>query len=537
MKILTCLAAVLLGLDAPDASSIGTSRGGRPLELIVLADPIEEADQRPAILLVAGLDGRHTLGPLLLEELVQRLRADHTELLSNYTFYVLPQMNPDAAAANAEGNPFIRKGTARVIDQDRDGLIDEDPPRDMNGDGMITLMRRTNPTLERPNTHLVDPGEERLMKTPNRKKGEIATYSISIEGTDADGDGLIGEDGPEGVDLNRNFMHLWPEHQIDAGPYPLSEYESRALAEFVLAHPNIVAAVVYGPHDNLVHEPNSKDKDITGRIPKELNGDDKEAHLLVSEQFKKFTEQKRSARQSNAGSLHGWLYAHRGIPTYASTGWGRPKPSELPGEQDGEAEGGAEGEDEAQNNDQPEAANKEDAQWLAYSDRDRQSEGHIEWTEFDHPQLGIVEIGGWAPGFQMNPPTSEVPALAQKHAKWIAHLASMQPKLVFLGPATDSLGHGVTRIRFAVRNEGTLPTRSAQATQTRANLPTLVKLVGVPDSHILQGNPVVQINRLKSGEEKTIEWLVRLGPEDHPKVNVEDQVLNVALENTVEVHK
>jgi hypothetical protein len=530
----------MTGSDAGDAVTIGTSREGRPLELLVLADPIDQADKRPAILVVAGIDGRHELGPLLVDQVVEKIRTEHAELLSEITLYVLPRMNPDAIAANEAGGAFLRTGTSRVIDDDRDGLTDEDPPRDLNGDGMITMMRWASPTLEDPHTHLPDPGEVRLMKTPDRKKGELATHMLLVEGIDADGDGLIGEDGPEGVDLNRNFTHLWPEHQVGAGPYSLSEYESRALAEFVMDHPNIVAAVVYGPHDNLVHEPNSKDKDITGRTPKALDGNDKEAHKQVMAKFKEIVGQERSAHPGGEGSFHLWLYAHRGIPTYATTGWGRPKPTDPPekeGEEQVVEDEGDDEEKEEKTKEQPEPANKEDAQWLAYSDRDRGGTGFVEWTEFEHPTLGTIEIGGWAPGFKMNPPADAIPGIAEKHADWIAELASMQARLATRGPATESLGGGITRIRFAVGNQGALPTRTAHAVRTRANLPTIVRLEGVPDARILEGRPVIQIDRLKPGEEKIVEWLVRLEPTDAIHIEVMDPVLNVSLEAPVEVDR
>ena len=529
MKIIFCLIAAVLSQDVSKTTSIGRSNEGRPLELIVLADPIETADEQPALLIVAGLDGRHEMGPLLADQIMAQILENHRALLSEYTIYLLPRMNPDAAASNAQGAPLIQRGTSGNIDDDRDGMINEDAPRDLNGDGMITMMRWRDATLETPATHLKDPADDRLMKTPDRTKGERAVYSLAIEGIDADGDGRIGEDGPGGVVLDHNFMHLWPEHQPNAGPYQLSESESRALAEFVIAHPNIGAAIVYGPHDNLVHEPNTKDKDITGRIPKQLSNDDKDTHRLVADAYKDIVAQEHATRISNEGSLHGWLYAHRGIPTYASTGWGRPKPSELPAADTPEDE-----EAETDDEDALEPADPEEGQWLIYSDRDRNGSGFVAWEQFDHPSLGTVEIGGWTPGFKMNAPTEELPALAARHAEWIAHLTSMQPQLELIGPTVQAISNQVAQIRISIVNTGSLPTRSAHATRTRATTPTLVKLNGIPLDHILQGQQTVQIDRLKPGEEETITWTLRLTPDAQPTITVEDSVLNVTMERIVE---
>ena len=129
-----------------DTRSIGASREGRPLEMIVLADPIERADERPGILVVAGLDGRHRSGTALARGIAEQLRSHHADLLDSVTFYILPLANPDGAAGSG------RSGNARVVDRDRDGFRDENGPSDLDGDGHITLMRRADPPLDDPPT-------------------------------------------------------------------------------------------------------------------------------------------------------------------------------------------------------------------------------------------------------------------------------------------------------------------------------------------------------------------------------------------------
>ena len=152
------------------------------LELVILANPVETADERPAILLVAGLDGGHALGPKLLGAIEQDILANHADVLDETTFYILPRMNPDAFAANGGESAFVRRGSSRRIDEDRDGLVDEDPPRDLDGNGVITLMRWKDETLKRPLTHLPDPADTRMMKSPDTGKGESATHVVAIEG-------------------------------------------------------------------------------------------------------------------------------------------------------------------------------------------------------------------------------------------------------------------------------------------------------------------------------------------------------------------
>ncbi|MGW8266940.1 MAG: M14 family zinc carboxypeptidase, partial [Longimicrobiales bacterium] len=140
------------------------------------------------------------------------------------------------------------------FDDDNDGRVDEDGPEDLNGDGLITAMRVPDPD----GAFMVDPDDPRLMKRADPSRGETGAYTLYWEGTDSDNDGFYNEDGPGGVDLNRNFQHEYPYWKADAGLHMVSEPETRALMDFVLAHRNIGAILTFGLTDNLVTPPDSR---------------------------------------------------------------------------------------------------------------------------------------------------------------------------------------------------------------------------------------------------------------------------------------
>ena len=55
------------------------------------------------------------------------------------------------------------------------------------------------------------------MRRADPQKGEAGGWAIYWEGVDSDGDGFINEDGPGGVDLDRNFPHQYPAYTPGAG--------------------------------------------------------------------------------------------------------------------------------------------------------------------------------------------------------------------------------------------------------------------------------------------------------------------------------
>ena len=159
-----------------------------------------------------------------------------TRLVDTRTLYVRPKFNPDGADI-ALTTPNTLRSTPRPYDQDLDGLLDEDPTNDLNGDGAMTQMRVPNPN----GLWKVSPDDSRVMV--RRADGDMdgRFYDIYSEGVDDDGDGSFNEDGIGGIDMNRNFPRNWglESEQNGAGPFPLSEPETRATIEFINSHRNI----------------------------------------------------------------------------------------------------------------------------------------------------------------------------------------------------------------------------------------------------------------------------------------------------------
>ena len=65
--------------------------------------------------------------------------------------------------------------------------------------------------------------------------------------------------------------------------------------------------------------------------------------------------------------------------------------------------------------------------WLKYSDELCDGRGFIEWTEYDHPTLGKVEIGGLAPYFTTTPPSDTLGEIADKQIEFLVQLSDWLP--------------------------------------------------------------------------------------------------------------
>jgi hypothetical protein len=214
---------VLFSLNASypaivDVFSIGTSWWGRDIYCVRLTNE-SNVDPKPEVFFVGY---HHTREPISAELplyfLVYAaenfgLNSTVTYILNNCEIYVLVALNVDGFDL-FQANDWQRKN-ARPVNEDSDGLFDEDPPEDENENGFVD--------------QLID------YSVPGGR-------FIRWEGMDNDGDSSYGEDWVGGVDLNRNYNYSWeggvsdPKSEIYKGPFPFSEPETQALRDFVLDH-------------------------------------------------------------------------------------------------------------------------------------------------------------------------------------------------------------------------------------------------------------------------------------------------------------
>jgi hypothetical protein len=498
------------------AATLTTSSGGVEIPILTLGTAAADKVQ-PEILIVAGLDGRHAVGVETAARVAETLAAEPPAWLGEVRVHVVTCANPDAFAAKGQAVEFGR--LRRPGDADRDRRLGEDPAEDLNGDGMISLMRVRDP---KPGSGLTaawvdDPEWPGLMRKPDAGQGERAAWAVLTEGIDNDGDGKYNEDGPGpegfdgfggaggGLDVDRNFPMFWPEFEDGAGTRPLEVPETRGLAEWCLARPGLIAVVVFGRHDTIVNIPEAGKFDASGRVPTGILNEDKGLYEAWSKAYKDATGLAEAGRMGMEGSFAGWVYGTLGVPTVATPVWvrpdqmseaKRPKPAakeEPTGEE--KKEEGAKDEPKKDEPKKPEA--KTDEQRWARFFADFGVEGLVAWKAFEHPTLGPVEIGGFRPGARTNPPAAlgVEKELAAGHAAFLAEIAAQRPELK-LDVTVERAGAGLWTVRARVTNTGRLATVSVMGARARVIPPTTLT-IGVEDAAIVSGTKRASAERIE----------------------------------------
>lgn len=536
--------------------SLATTTGGRDVWLLQIAAAGElPFDQRPALLVVGGIDAEVPAGSETALRVAQRLLSDSqakpdgdiAKMLKRRTLYVFPRLNPDGIEAYFAPVRWENRRNATPVNDDRDGRVDEDPPNDLNGDGLIGVLRVPDPD----GAWMVDPDEPRLLKRADPAQGQRGAFKLISEGSDDDGDGKINEDPPGGVDDDRNWPHFFEAGAAGAGVHQLCEPETRALAEFVVNHPRIAGAVVYGRNDNIVTLPRGTQRGPEGQSYRDLHPEDLKIYEYVSERFRKITGLTGSVGCAPEGTLYAWLYAQRGIPTFATSLWwplepapaaaapvpstqADSQPAGQPTTQPSADEGGgpqaelrgpgpgqarraldlATGAADGGPNAGPEsfAARVESSdllkRWLKYSDAQRGGAGFMSWSALAHPALGKVELGGLTPYFTTTPPAEELEPIADAQVRFLAALSDMLPAPRFSEPLVRDVGGGVWEVEVRLENRAYLPTHLASARQI--GVPALVVRPLVPKERRLGGPALRRVENLPgSGGAAALRWLIR----------------------------
>lgn len=427
-----------------------------------------------------------------------------SDLLDKKTFYIVPTINPDARDnyIHQPNTPHSPRSGMKPRDDDGDGLFDEDGFDDLDGDGNIVMMRRKNPR----GRYKESEKDPRLMVEV--KPDETGEYElIGWEGLDNDGDGRINEDRPGYYDPNRNWGWNWqPAYvQYGADQYPFSIPETRAVADFVLSHPNIGAAQSYHNAGGMIlRGPGSESDQST------YNDQDNEKYEFLGKLGEEMLPGYRylvlykDLYPAYGGELD-WFHGARGIYTFSNELWSSFNYFRQ--------------------------TDKEDQSWFGRREdvyRFDQlllfGEGIVPWKKIKHPQYGDIEIGGIKKAWTRTAPSFMIEDMCHRNMAFTLFHAHHLPLIKIESLTAKNLSGGLKQIDAVIYNERVLPTRSTHEIKNKITPPDIVSIQGknikvisgfiVQDPYLnltreqkyLPGN--LQIDAVDGMSEMRVRWIV-----------------------------
>ena len=410
-----------------------------------------------------------------------------TKLLDTTTIYVIPRVSPDGAETYLS-TPYTLRSVNREYLPEKGGIKQED----LDGDGVVRMMRIPTPY----GAWKKDPADPELMvkRDPGEIEGDF--YDVYAEGILEPYDGsenLKQKKADWGLDFNRNFPYGWfaDSRQPGAGPYPLSNPETKAIVDFVLAHPNICgAAIGHTSGGILLYPPGTRaaktapPADIKTLKAIARMGQEELDYTPVNI-FDSFMVDQDLY---DSGALDDWMYQTQGIPAYTVEFWDISKKAGVPFEW---------GQDMLEERRTVERLNG-CMKWV----KENAPKYYLPWQTFEHPDLGTVEIGGFNSKFtHQNPPEQFLLAECEHDTRFNIRFANASPRLVIDSAKAEQLSEGVYRLSVTVGNTGYLPTNlTDEALNQKVETPVRLTL---ENAKLLSGKETEELGQL-SGYSRTV---------------------------------
>jgi len=429
-----------------------------------------------------------------------------TEIMDNRVVYVLPRVNPDGAEIFlTKPYHYTSGGVPNPEFKDGEGHYEED----VNGNGKSAFMRWTDPNGD----YKKSKKDPRLMikrkpeDTPEKdgpfykvlREGLFMKYKPGKEITMAPRRYLGGS--------NRNFPAYWAPGGLPlggSGPFPLWEREPRAISDFWSSHPNLSGIHTYHTSGGLILREANAHPDswfqevgceedlevfkVLGGIGEELT-----QYPCISI-YDEFTfEDDRPFRRGCATSF---FYEHLGAYVFSTELWDWPW---MIGLNHFRERGGVDF-------DWAKLSEEEQLNELKWID-ENYPDGFLDWTPYEHPQLGPVEIGGVERKFtRRNPPPGKwLEYEVDKCLMFAIRHATLLPLLRITEHKVEKVAEKVYKVSAQVANTGFMSTNvTKMAVKIKVAKPVLAEIKLPEGAELVTGHEKVDLGHLEGRSAKLL---------------------------------
>ncbi len=536
--------------------TIAKSPGGEPVTILEIGS---NQDDAPALFIGANFEGNV---PLATEGALKfaQLLLDTSQYTADKKWYILALPNPDASKGFFSGVKYGRTVNAFDINNDVDERSGEDAFDDLNNDGWITQMRVKD--LE--GKYIVSKADSRIMVLADTKKGERGQYQIYSEGIDNDGDGEYNEDGEGGINIGISFPHLFPKNKKEAGLWPGQSPEVYGIMRFIYDRPEIAMVYTLGTSNFCLVPPAATRKGdadlkqikLSGRyaryfevepnqsfsmdeliemvkekVPEETEvtsamvagmldlgaavnpqEDDMKFYNEFSEKYKEylksnnFSIENLDPEPAKDGSFELWAYYHLGLPSFSMNLFSVPKVKTEKEEKE-KAEADAKEKDKEKKTENKEELIDKEKALLAWSEKEWNGKGFVEWQKFQHPDLGEVEIGGFVPYLENTPKPERIDSLLNIQLPWLLQLSSKMPQIEVADNKLTDLGAGVYKLELFIENKGYLPYPIGMGQRNSQPAPVVILLNG--EMELLEGISRTPLGIIGGNQVKKMTWILK----------------------------
>ncbi len=462
--------------DLTKLDVVGTSEEGREIYALTINNPkTGESLSKPGVYVDGNIHGNEIQAGevcLYFANMLLTKYGDNDKIrkvVDKNVHYIIPVVNVDGRAHffKDANTPSSGRSIRVPKDDDRDGLVDEDGPDDLDGDGNICQMRVRDSLGE----YKTDPDDKRLMvPVQPGEKGEWTL--LGEEGIDNDNDGRYNEDSEGYLDANRNWGYNWqPAYvQSGAGNFPLSGKGIKAIAEFIHQRPNIIVNFSFHNSGGMwLRAPSLKGERIDPR--------DQAAYDIIGKNAVKITPgyvyQASYDLYNTYGDSDAHMFNIEGSFTFVGELFQRSQETYRENAEKPKAESTEEAGPPRRGGNPEE--NREE---IKFNDNVAMDELYHDWKPFKHPVYGDIEIGGWVKMSSRLPHPFMLPELVHRNAMVVLFASEQTPEIRMEVFDVKEIGKNLTQVKVRLKNDKGLPSMSAQAVSMKLYPQDMLKVTG-----------------------------------------------------------
>lgn len=558
--------------------------------------------QKPAIFIMANAEGDLPIATNAAVTFAKELLKDK-ENFSQFTWYLVPVLNPEALDHYFGNPQLDDNRNTKPYNDDMDDATDEDGPEDLNGDGFITQMRVVDPLgswvpeeadarfLRKANTAKGEKGIYKLY-TEGIDNDQDGLYNEDPKGGVNSGlnfphlfkpsplNGTWPGSEPQVYELMR-FVYNHPEiaatftfgstdfclQAPQGGRRGSADFSNIRIPRRIGEQFGVDVSRTYSMDEiiELMQPMVPEGMELTPSMVAGFLGlgaavnpleEDLKFYTELNKQYKEFLKGKGiednylAPEKAKDASFELWSYYQLGVPTFSMNFFTLPKAIE---EKKNDGSGVSIDQIEKMSNDEfialgeekialflkenkaperfsaakilemikggqftpaqmagmlkkmPKAAeegklSESTSGFIAYDKTVLNNQGFIPWTSFDHPTLGKVEIGGEKAFVRTTPSIEDATKNIEARLPWIFELAKKLPQLNILKTEVKAVSDEIYKLDVWIQNENYLPFPTAMGSRNNQPAPAILLIDG-KDLIMLDGKKrtdVAKVDGLKA---------------------------------------
>lgn len=152
--------------------------------------------------------------------------------------------------------------------------------------------------------------------------------------------------------------------------------------------------------------------------------------------------------------------------------------------------------------------NEKTKAFIAYDKEVLNGDGFVNWTSFEHPTLGTVEIGGEKAFVRTTPLFEEAEKLISLQMPWVFEIVKKLPSLSILKTEVEAISADIYKLNVWVQNENYLPFPTAMGTRNSRPAPAILLIDG-KDIKLVNGKVRTPINKIEGLKAVKISFLIQ----------------------------